>query len=178
VTTDIARLLERVVENDEFRSSVERCARAFPLYRSRLPLLPYAYSRTRLIARPEYEVVVMQWAPGSCSPIHNHGLSRCWVLMLEGSLDVWNYERDDAPTDAPVLLRAMGGMSLRSGDVDHRLMPRELHRVRNTTQEPAFSLQLYAEPIQTYAIVDERSCEARNVSASCDLVLNLDEQHA
>jgi hypothetical protein len=168
-----ARSLERVLEDAERRASMERCANAFSDYRGRLPAIPYAYSRTRLITKPEYELVVMQWSPGSVSPIHDHGRSRCWALMLSGTLEVQNFEIDDEPGSSPVILRGTETIVLRHGDVDHRLTPRELHRVRNAGAEPAYSLQLYAEPIISYTIVDAHSREARTVTATHDLVIDL-----
>jgi predicted metal-dependent enzyme (double-stranded beta helix superfamily) len=163
--------LGRVLGDAEFVAALQRAVREFPAYRARLPLIPYAYTRTRLISAPHYEVVAMQWAPGSVSPVHDHGTSRCWVLMVEGELAVDNYERDD---DASYLtLRPAGSLRIRAGDLDHRLGPRELHRVTNPGDVSAFSLQLYAGPIETYSVVDENTRTARTVTATCDLEISI-----
>ncbi len=165
--------LATALANDEFLESMERCRQAFDSLRERLPVIPYAYSRTRLIHRPHFEVILMHWSPGSVSPIHDHGRSRCWVLMLDGALEVHNFERQDDPGCSPVALRETGSTTLRCGDVDHRLTPRELHRVRNTSADPAYSLQLYAEPISEYVVVDAHTFQARVVNAATDLELPL-----
>ena len=168
-----ARVLADVMGDGEFSCAMERFANTFAEYRARLPLVPRAYSRTRLAITPEYEIVAMNWAALSVSPIHDHGASRCWVLMLEGTLDVQNYTCDTAELDAEVVrLREAERLDLRAGDVDHRLAPTELHLVRNpSASDSAFSLQLYARPLGTYSIVDARSSRRRLVSAVCELDL-------
>jgi predicted metal-dependent enzyme (double-stranded beta helix superfamily) len=156
--------------DDEFVAAMERYVQSFPSYRERLPLIPYAYTRTRLLRKPRYEVVVMRWSPGSTSPIHDHGNSRCWVLMLEGALQVENYERDDDAGEL-VTLRPTGRIALGPGDIDYRGGNTELHRVHNVSNEMAYSLQLYSEPIERYAVVDAHSRQSRIVTASYDLEL-------
>jgi predicted metal-dependent enzyme (double-stranded beta helix superfamily) len=170
VTSGMERLA-KALNNDEFFSQMERFARSFASYRDQLPLIPYAYTRTQLLRAPNYEIVVMRWSPGSISPIHDHGKSDCWVLMMEGALEIENFDRDDDGSSGLVALRPTGSRSLGLGDVDHRGGPTELHRVRNATDEMAYSLQLYCEPIQSYTVVDAHSRQSRLVTATCDLEL-------
>lgn len=170
MTAGMKRLAE-VLSNDEFFNSMERYAQAFAGYRERLPLIPYAYTRTQLLREPHYEIVVMRWSPGSISPIHDHGDSDCWVLMMEGALEVENFDRDDDGSSPIVTLRETGRIALGLDDIDHRGGPKELHRVRNATDRMAYSLQLYREPIHTYTVVDAHSRQSRLVTATCDLEL-------
>jgi predicted metal-dependent enzyme (double-stranded beta helix superfamily) len=171
-------LLSRTLGDPEYVSAMQRAALAFSKYRSQLPTIPYAYTRTRLIERPHFEVVAMHWAAGSVSPIHDHGASRCWVLMLEGTLDVENFERDlDAETTA-VSMRPSGTLKLKRDDIDSRYGPTELHRVINSGSESAYSLQLYAAPITTYNVFDEHANASRIVTATCDLVIDLESLSA
>jgi hypothetical protein len=169
----LERVLADVMGDGEFSRAMERFARTFTEYRERLPLVPHAYSRTRLATTAEYEIVAMNWAPRSISPIHDHGTSRCWVLMLEGSLDVQNFACDPADLASGLAaIRETERLQLRPGDIDHRLAPTELHRVHNpSASQNAFSLQLYARPLTTYSIVDARSHARRIVTATCELDL-------
>ena len=168
-------LLSQALGDDEYVAAMQRAALAFSNYRSQLPVIPYAYTRTRLIERPHFEVVVMQWAAGSVSPIHDHGDSRCWVLMLEGALDVENFERDlEAAGTHLVSMRPNGTLSLQADDIDSRNGPHELHRVVNSSSESAYSLQLYANPITTYNVFDEHTNTSRVVAATCDLIIDLE----
>ena len=157
---------------EEFAGAMRRFADGFADYRDRLPRIPYAYSRTRLAATSAYEVVAMNWAPKAVSPIHDHGASRCWVLMLEGTLGVENFSCADPSNDGLVELVAAERLLLRPQDLDHRLGPAELHRVTNPSDDAyAYSLQVYAAPLSTYSIVDARTRTRRLVTAVCDLEL-------
>ncbi|HTX59471.1 MAG TPA: hypothetical protein VMH02_07290, partial [Verrucomicrobiae bacterium] len=90
-----------------------------------------------------------------------------------GRLDVDNFERDDESDGSPAVFRKTGSIRIGNGDLDHRLGPRELHRVANSSESSAFSLQLYAGPIETYSVFEERSGVRRLVTATCDLELPL-----
>jgi len=170
---DLSGPLSRVMDDAEFVAAMVRGAHCFQQYRKRLPHIPYAYTRTRLLATPRFELVAMQWAPGAVSPIHDHGDSRCWVLLLEGSLDVENFLRNDEG-EAPRIQRAEH-LCLSADDLDHRLGPRELHRVHNLTSQNTYSLQLYATPIAKYSVFDERTNDRRSATATCDLELSLSD---
>jgi Cysteine dioxygenase type I len=164
-------LLTQALGDPEYVSAMERAALAFSEYRARLPAIPYAYTRTRLLEMPHFEIIAMQWAAGSVSPIHDHGDSRCWVLMLEGSLYVENFERRNH--GGVFSLHADGELNVKTGDLDFRGGPHELHRVVNNGPEPAYSLQLYALPLSTYNVFDEHTLVSRAVTAMCDFELDL-----
>jgi hypothetical protein len=171
MTSDLARTFAGVMGDEEFARVMGHFAGAFARYRRLLPAIPRAYSRTRLAAAPAYEIVAMNWAPRSISPIHDHGTSRCWAFMLDGLLEVQNYtcHARDLECDCAVLQLAEH-LELRAGDIDHRLVPTELHRVRNPSRaHPAFSLQLYAPPLSTYSIVDLHTSRRRVATATFDL---------
>ena len=177
MAADFARVLADVMGDGEFSRDMERFAGAFAEYRYRLPLVPRAYSRTRLAIAPEYEIVAMNWAPLSVSPIHDHGASRCWVLMLEGVLDVQNFVCDAADLGASSCTFAKPSASICAGRRRSPPRPTELHRVLTRAHaQRVYSLQLYARPLTTYSVVDLHSGQRRVVSATCDLDLSLRQQ--
>jgi predicted metal-dependent enzyme (double-stranded beta helix superfamily) len=174
MSADLARVLAGVMGDGEFSRAMERLALSFADYRDRLPSIPHAYSRTRLAIAPEYEIVAMNWAPQSISPVHDHGASRCWVLMLDGTLDVQNFACDPVAAASVATIRETERLELHPGDIDHRLGPAELHRVRNPSRsQNAFSLQLYARPLTTYSVFDVHSGQRRIATAACELDLAL-----
>ena len=68
---------------------------------------PESYTRTCLYADDRFEVLVLDWAAGASSSIHDHGGQHCWFVVLEGNLVVQNYDRverlhDDRPRGAGV----------------------------------------------------------------------------
>jgi len=165
--------LERAIPDRTFVDAMRHGIAKFSVYRSHVPFVPYAYSRTSLEKTDAYELVIMQWAPGSLSAIHDHGNSRCWVAMLEGMLDVENFLRLDDERDGYAGLQAESTFRLKAGDLDCRSGPKELHRVRNAANRPAFSLQLYAAPLSTYSIVDERTGRCITGVSQFDSILDL-----
>ncbi len=120
-----------------------------------------AYTRTCAYRDDGFEVLLLNWAPGAASAIHDHGDQDCWMLVLSGSLQVDDYVRLDPGTvrgyahveeQASRILGA-GGLDTRGGRFD-------LHRV-SALDAPAVSLHVYSAPLREYLIYDElaRRCE-------------------
>jgi cysteine dioxygenase len=165
--------LEREIKNAEFIAAMRTGLARFEEYRNAMPFVAGSYTRTRLMRTPQFELVAMQWAAGSVSPIHDHGDSRCWVVILEGALDVDNYERLDDCTGTRARIRPISSVTVKQGELDHRLNRRELHRVRNTGSASAFSLQVYSEPLTYYTTVDERTGECGRLDAKYEATFDL-----
>ena len=145
----------------------------FSEYRSSVPSLRFGYTRLLLSKCAEYELVAMQWSAGSESPIHDHGDSRCWIVLLEGSLDVENFQRTDDASGHVATLERRESIRVNAGDLDHRFNRNELHRVRNSSDAGCYSLQLYAAPLTTYTVVEEGSGICRAVPSIYDAAFNL-----
>ena len=154
--TDLDKALFASMREREFVDAMRAGIDAFAKYRATMPLANRSYTRTQLRRLPHYELVAVCWAPGSRTPIHDHGISRCWVVMLDGSLDVESYERLDDANERAVLRR---GESRRVGlnDIDYRADWRDMHRVGNPSEAPAYSLQLYAAPLAQYTVVQDET---------------------
>ncbi|HUZ50203.1 MAG TPA: cysteine dioxygenase family protein [Candidatus Dormibacteraeota bacterium] len=153
---DLRGALYEAMANYDFVEAMLHSIGRFGEYRDTMPFAAGAYTRTRLQRNAEFEIVAMLWAPGSRSPIHDHGDSRCWVVVLDGNLDVENFERLNDGTDAVADLRSFAPSRLTSGAIDRRSGPKELHRVSNSFERAAYSLQLYAAPLGAYTVVDDR----------------------
>lgn len=123
---------------------------------------PKSYTRTSLYGDERFEVLLLNWSPGAASALHDHGDQHCWLLVLEGRLEIADYTRLDAgelPGHSRVEARgtrtlARGGLDLRSGRFD-------LHRVTATPDAPAVSLHVYSRPLRTFLVYDElaQRCE-------------------
>ena len=166
-------LLEQSMANSRFVQAMQSGIEHFARYRSTIPYVENAYTRLLLRKTPEFELVAMQWAPGSVSPIHDHGNSRCWVAILKGALDVENYDRLDDGLSPIANLQHTFDVRLVPGQLDHRLNWRELHRVRNGMSESTFSLQLYAAPQVDYTVVDHETMQCRRELPAYDCVFDL-----
>lgn len=138
-----------------------------------MPKIPGSYSRTLLHKNDAFEIVSMRWEPRSTTPIHDHGNSHCWVVMLDGEFDVESFERDDDGGEIATI-RKTDSAHVKRGDVDYRLGWRELHRVTNNGTVAAYTVQLYFSPIHDYATIDEHTGIVRKAFAQYDALYDLD----
>lgn len=166
-------LLESAMREAAYIEAMREGIARYADYRDAIPLIPMAYSRMLLRKTTEFELVAMQWAPGCVSPIHDHGSSRCWVALLDGTLDVENYDRLDDRSTRYARLRLVSTNAVSKGALDHRMNWRELHRVRNTRADSAISLQLYATPLATYTVVDAASGACSSLTSHYDATFDL-----
>lgn len=164
--------LEDAIQHREMLEAMMRGINAFAQYKALLPEIPGSYTRTLLLKKPDFELVAMQWSPGSLSELHDHGEARCWVAVMEGAIDVENFDRRDSG-GSHAALTYVSSLRLVSGDTDHRLTWRELHRVRNSGKTSAYSLQIYSPSIGEYRVFDADTGSHTTAVANYDHVLNL-----
>jgi Cysteine dioxygenase type I len=164
--------VEATIQDPQMIDAMLRGINAFSRFKSSLPFLAFSYTRTLLLKRPEFELVAMQWAPGSVSELHDHGDSRCWVAVIEGAVDVDNYERKDQGGPHADLIHT-SSIRVAAGETDHRLNWRELHRVRNTADVSAYSLQIYSPRLTEYRIFDSSTGFYTTALAHYDSVCDL-----
>jgi cysteine dioxygenase len=131
-----------------------------------------AYTRTRVHRDGRFEVVLLNWAAGAFSAIHDHGGQHCWMSVLEGSLWVDDFVRlDNGERQGFARIEARDSRLLGSGDLDLRSGPFDLHRVGATAGAPAISLHVYAAPLRKYTVYDELSDRCQTVIGTYDDVL-------
>lgn len=169
----LAEQIEREIRDAEFIAALRAGHARFTDYRDAVPFVENSYTRACLIRNDRFEMIAMCWAPGSVSPIHDHGDSRCWVVILEGALDVDNYERLDDLHGEIADIKHLSSMRLESGTLDHRYNRRELHKVRNTQPDSTYSLQIYAAPLTYYTTVDETTGRCGRLEAKYEAVFDL-----
>lgn len=98
-----------------------------------------------------FVVVAMVWPPGARGLPHNHGT---WgvVGVVEGEVDITNYERRDDGRDASrAELVEVSSLRAGPGAVAHVLPPHEdFHSVGNASEEdPALTLHAYGRDIES-----------------------------
>lgn len=140
----------------------------------RLISRPGGYTRTCAYRDSGFEVLLLNWAPGASSLIHDHGGQHCWMLVLDGKLDVEDYVRLDAGNVAGYAhVESHGRRRLMRGETDARSGRFDLHRVTATRDASAVSLHVYSGPLRRFFVYDEanRRCEA--VTGTYDEVLTV-----
>jgi cysteine dioxygenase len=124
---------------------------------------PDAYTRTCFYRDPHFELLLLNWARDATSPIHDHGDQHCWMMVLDGVLEVEDYVRlDAAEIPGYAQVEARGLRRLGPGEMDSRSGRYDLHRVAARGATSAVSLHLYAAPLHRYFVYDERArrCES------------------
>lgn len=103
-----------------------------------------SYARRLLVREVEkgYTVVVMTWAPGQETPIHDHAGIWCVEGVVQGEIDVTRY-RVELQTGE--LFRFSGQASVRAGigSTGSLIPPDEYHVIANTTESTAITLHVY-----------------------------------
>jgi predicted metal-dependent enzyme (double-stranded beta helix superfamily) len=109
-------------------------------------LAPYArfrperYLRSLVYRSPRVEVLVLGWASGAASPVHDHDNQSCWMRVLAGALEVYNFPREKGEALGPPTRERLERLELDRRDALH-----DVHRVRAPVA--AVSLHIYARPI-------------------------------
>ena len=115
------------------------------------------YARNLVHKSPEFELLVVVWAPEGSAPIHGHEGEKCWTRVEKGNLRFTNYrERPNADSfDLEVISERIGG----PGHLDG---PADIHKVENLTSEPAITLHIYSRPYDACDIYDmDQRCKLR-----------------
>ncbi len=138
------------------------------------PLLvcPGGYTRSCAYGDERFEVLLLNWAAGAVSALHDHGGQHCWMQVLEGQLVVDDYLRTDAG-ERPGFARveAQGSRLMHPGDLDLRSGRFDLHKVSAPPGVRALSLHIYAGPLTEFLVYDESTHRSRTVVSTYDEVL-------
>lgn len=97
-----------------------------------------AYTRTLLIEEGDFSVWAMNWAPGACTPIHDHHCSCCFAVIRGAITEAW-YEAVDATR--AVLSRE----AVRETGYLAAMLPSgpNIHQMRNDGRDHAVSVHIY-----------------------------------
>ena len=141
---------------------------------SRLIFRSGGYTRTCAYRDARFELLLLNWAPGAASEIHDHGNQHCWMLVLDGRLAVDDYVRLDAgDLGGYAHVEARGSQVLGAGAMDLRSGRYDLHRVSATPDAPAISLHVYAGPLREFLVYDEAARRCKAARGTYDEVLSV-----
>jgi cysteine dioxygenase len=124
------------------------------------------YARNVVYRDARFEVLVLCWAPGAASSIHDHAGQECWLHVEEGVLGFENFplliggRRPGSAllgTPSPMLQAGVGTL-------DHRSLEEGVHRVQ-CLEGPAVSVHVYSRPISSCLAFDvcRLRCELRHL---------------
>jgi cysteine dioxygenase len=131
-----------------------------------------SYTRTCAYYDERFEVLLLKWAPGSASQIHDHGGQHCWLAVVDGAFAVENYDRlDDGSRPGRAVIAPRECIVLEGGDLDLRSAAVDIHRVTQNGKTPAVSLHVYARPLQRFCVYDEFAQRCEEVRSRYDALL-------
>lgn len=130
---------------------------------------PGRYTRNLIHRTGVFELLVLCWAPGVSSEIHNHGGQRCWFRVEAGTFEVRNYDLLAGGREPGYALIVPRGAPAKMGvgSIDYKNETDEIHRVGLAEQSgPAISLHVYAAPVDRFLVYDPvmQRCALRSSS--------------
>jgi len=162
----IERLLE-IFDSDEVNiDEVEELLSAY--HTNKLDWKKYAkfdaYKYTRNLVHEgngKFNLMLLCWAPGNQSSIHDHADAHCFVKNLDGVLKETRFDWPSGKELEDGAMVEKGAVHIKPDDVTYMSDELGLHRVENTSHSnPAVSLHLYSPPFQSCQMFDERTGKA------------------
>lgn len=104
----------------------------------------------------KYNLMLLAWAEGQGSSIHDHADSHCFMKMLDGELReirfAWPEEDEEKE------MKKISETVLKTNDVNYMNDSLGLHRVENPSHSrTAVSLHLYSPPFESVLLFDQRT---------------------
>lgn len=158
--SELISLVDVAVDKDSVAETVETIkADLCRLIRSGRVDLPPALTRQvdghyarRLVHRDQernYSIVVMTWAPGQRTPIHDHSGMWCVEGVWGGSIDVQQYELKQSPGEDNYRFEARNSYEAGVGSAGCLIPPFEYHSISNPCQDnTSVSLHIYGGEMQ------------------------------
>jgi len=107
---------------------------------------PHSYARNLIYISPLFEAILLVWDRGQVSPIHNHNLSNCFFVVMEGQIHETKYSYQMVG-GKKASLTELGSSHFSSGDVAFVSEGDEtLHKVASENGK-ACTLHIYNRPI-------------------------------
>ncbi|KAI6188215.1 Cysteine dioxygenase [Aphelenchoides besseyi] len=119
---------------------------------------PHRYTRNLVDAgNGKYNLMILCWAPGLGSNIHDHQNSHCFVKVLDGTLRETRFAwPDEENKEGP--MKEISCLDSQINDVTYMSDELGLHRMENPSHvENAISLHLYIPPYSECQTFDQRT---------------------
>jgi len=119
---------------------------------------PEGYAR-RLLHRDDrlgYTAVVMTWAPGQGTPLHDHAGIWCVEGVVEGRMDVTQYDLVDESAGT-CAFEEKGCVHAAVGSAGCLIPPFEYHVLANAIDRPSITLHVYGGEMTSCHIFERRA---------------------
>lgn len=119
----------------------------------------YKYTRNLVHeGNGKFNLMILCWAPGNQSMIHDHADAHCFVKVLDGNLrEIRFFWPEDEQSDEGALVEKER-KDAKTNTISYMSDELGLHRVQNTSHSNnAVSLHLYSPPFGSCQVFDERT---------------------
>ena len=149
---DAVRLSDPETITDRIKGDLEHAirARAVELPARFHAVKPDGYARRLLHRNDElgYTAVVMTWAPGQQTPLHDHAGIWCVEGVVEGRMDVTQYDLVEE-SDGEYRFDAKGCVHAAVGSAGCLIPPFDYHVLANASDGPSITLHIYGGEMTT-----------------------------
>jgi cysteine dioxygenase len=114
---------------------------------------PRRYTRNCVVRNPAFELLVVCYAPGQRTSIHDYDSDMAWVHPVLGEVIEERFARHP---DSGVL-QLVQETRLRPGMLGALTRENSIHRFTNAGPARAVTLNLYAPPMRKWQVFDERT---------------------
>ncbi len=117
---------------------------------------PKHYTRNCITRTDDFELLLICYEPGQCTSIHDYATEEAWVHPVRGTVIEERFEPVGAGS-----LRKVSAAKLDRDSFSYLHNGRSIHRYINAGEQRAMTLNLYARPLRTWKVYDERTGDAR-----------------
>ena len=122
--------------------------------------------------RERYEIIVMAWAPGQATPVHDHSGIWCVEGVIEGLVDVTRYDLKQLAGDT-ARMEPTEVIHAGLGQCGALIPPVEYHRISNPYERSSFTMHVYGGRMRACRVFLERgedtfSVEMKQLSTTSD----------
>ncbi len=100
------------------------------------------YTRNCLARTDDYELILICWAPGAKTSVHNHNDQHCWMYQISGDLKEQRFAKPDGQ------LNMTRESELKQGEFTYMHDRMGFHQLQNPAETKAMSLHIYVAPIE------------------------------
>lgn len=122
------------------------------------------YKRNLVAEYEKYNIMLICWAPGSSSCIHNHAGAHCFMKTLEGELIESRFawpDEEQLARGVPQEMSVISENRMNQNEVRYINDKVGLHRVSNLSNSQSVSLHVYIPPYRKCKAFDQSTGRAR-----------------
>ncbi|MCW5897745.1 MAG: cysteine dioxygenase family protein [Flavobacteriales bacterium] len=113
---------------------------------------PKRYTRNCIARTDDFELLLICYEPGQRTSIHDYATEEAWVHPVRGTVVEERFEPGPGGN-----LRRVSAAKLDRDSFSYLHNGRSIHRYINDSGQRAVTLNLYARPLRTWKVYDERS---------------------